>query len=641
MTLLALLGLALGVGRVARVPHAQAFFLTTAFVILALYLGALAGALWWMALAVHITGVALLGLEALQRARQPARIAIPVPLGVLVLLCAWFSFVHGADRYVGYDEYAHWGIFIKEMLALDGFWTADTNSLHPRYPPGSPLWQYLFNAFLPYSEGRTYFAHFVLLLAPLLMLWNNVRWSQPAWLLAILALVLLAIANFGPGVSTLYVDQTIGVWYLGTLLAAFTDENLASRRALLYAAPITVIALLKDAGFGFAVSAAVIVAALFFQRARTLERPHFPWPKTGAALVAVLAPALLCLLVWSWNRDAVGAGHDTYSVAGIVDGIADHSGAANAEIRRRLTEVFFDQQIGNSQVSYQVNEFTYGIRAAYTDSFRLTTFSLLVALPIWWAAIAASVLTGESRRRWLIVAGGALVTALAYLVVLHASYRFAFGERGLDLPSYVRYVNVIALPLLLLSACPLLPGFGGPEGNRVWRFRHWRIPQRATVFVVAVLVLYFTETPYLRTIVEPHPESPGRTALEGVVAEIRRQVGNSRLWIYYTGDSPQGALSRIALYLLSPTPAVVEQSERFLHANDTRSIATVWSVFDYVWIASPLTPESAAGFARFDAGEATMGLFRVHALGGDKVVLEPLRELDSADQSTALDHQPL
>ena len=93
-----------------------------------------------------------------------------------------------------------------------------------------PLWQYLFNAFLPASEGNAYFAQFVLLLAPLLVLWNGVRWSQPIWIVAILALVLLAIANFGLGVSTLYVDQTIGVWYLGTILAAIADDNLASRR---------------------------------------------------------------------------------------------------------------------------------------------------------------------------------------------------------------------------------------------------------------------------------------------------------------------------------------------------------------------------------------------------------------------------
>ena len=67
-TLLALLGLALGLARVARVPHAQAFLFAVAFVILTVYVGALAGVLWWTGLAVHVAGVALLGLEALRLA---------------------------------------------------------------------------------------------------------------------------------------------------------------------------------------------------------------------------------------------------------------------------------------------------------------------------------------------------------------------------------------------------------------------------------------------------------------------------------------------------------------------------------------------------------------------------------------------
>ena len=135
--------------------------------------------------------------------------------------------------------------------------------------------------------------------------------------------------------------------------------------------------------------------------------------------------------------------------------------ARNAEIGRRLTEVFFDQQIGNSPVTWDFNEFSYEIRDLFTDSYRLTTFGLLVGFVLWWAAIGYAVLTGESRREWLMIAGGVLVTALVYIAGLHWSYRFTFGARGLDLPSYVRYVHVIALPMLLLSFCPLLPAFRG------------------------------------------------------------------------------------------------------------------------------------------------------------------------------------
>jgi hypothetical protein len=631
LTLLALFGFSLVVARVFRLAHAQAFFLTTAFVILTLYVGALAGVLWWTALATHVAGVGLLGREALRLARQQTSITVPVPLGMLTLLCAWFWIVHGDDQYMLFDEYSHWGIFIREMTGLDGLWTAETNSIHPRYPPGAPLWQYLFTAFLPFSEGRTYFAHFVLLLAPLLMLWNGLRSSQLAWSGAILALVLLAIANLGLGVSTLYVDQIIGVWYLGILLAVITDDNLTWSRIALYAAPISVIALLKDAGVGFAASSAVIVAAIYYSRTSGQQRSWSAIRQASAAAAVLLLPMLLCVQLWAWNRDTVGAAEEVYSANGIVRGIAEQAGTANsdraAEIGRRLTEVFVHQQISNSALSWEYNEFTYDIREHFTDSYRLTTCGLFVAYILWWTGLAAGVLTGQSRRQWLIVAGGVLVTGVAYLVSLHLSYRFAFDERGLNLPSYLRYVHVVALPMLLLSFCPLLPAFheGGPAQR--WRAFGRGVPLRATIFAAAAIALYALETPYLQRIFEPNPRIPARAALEPILEPIRANVGRSKLWVYFPGDRTDYFYGRMVQYLLAPTPTTMEGSERFLQAEDATRIAAVWRPFQYVWISGLPSAEVGIGLLRFTAGAATPGLYRI--LSSEReVMLEPFGEHD-------------
>ena len=645
LTLLPLLGIALAVGRAARVSSAVAFFLAVAFVALTLYLGALAGVLWWTALAVHIGGMALLGHGALLLARERRPFAIPVPIGVLVLLCAWFWIVHGADQYYFYDEYAHWGVFLKEMLALDGFWPGDTNSMHPRYPPGAPLWQYFFNALGPSSEGKAYFAHFVLLVAPLLPLWNKVRWSQPGWIAAILALVLLAVANFGLGVSLVYVDHLVGLWFLGTLVAALVDENLTARRLALYAAPLAVIALLKDAGVAFAACGAGILATLVFSRSLSsgYRRPAI-LRGSAVALAVLLAPAVLCSQTWSWNRDAVGAAQDVQSVAGIATGMAAQATAADserdAEIGRRLVDVFLNQQIANSQVTWNFNEFTYGgNRKLFTDSYRLTTFTFLVGFVLWWAALVSGFLAGHARREWLIVAVGVLVTALAYLVSLHWSYQFAFGERAVELPSYLRYVNVVVLPMLLLSFCPLLPAFREGEQASVWRMSRWGVPRSAAIYVAAVLALYVFEPPYLRRIVEPNRTHAVRAGLESMIEEIRAEVGTSRLWIYYTADSPNGFLGRITKFLLTPTPTSMEGSERFLE-DDAASIAAAWRDYDYLWIASPLTPETAAGLARFSGGVTTAPLYRVLASPNGDIVLQPLGERLEASEASDVAYSP-
>jgi hypothetical protein len=632
LTLLALLGHSLVSARVARVPHAQGFFFATAFVILALYFGAFAGVLWWTALAVHVSGIALLGLEAVRRARQQAAFSIPVPYGLLLLLCAWFWIVHGADRYFLFDEFAHWGVFTKEMLDLDGFWTGETSSKHPRYLPGATLWQYLFNAFQPYSEGRTYFAHFVLLLAPLLLLWNRVRWSQLPWILAILALVLVAVANLGLGVSTLYVDQIEGVWYLGTILAAFADENLASRRVALYAAPLAVLALLKDSGLALAASGAIIVSMLFCSRLLAPGATRVAW-KTSAALAVLLLPMLLCVQAWSWNRDAVGAAEEVQSVEGVLSGVVHRTGADNeveSEIERRLAEVFFDQQLSNSIVSWDYYEFTYGIRELFTDSYRLTTFGLLVAFAIWWIAVAGAVLRDDSRREWTLVAGGVLITAVVYIAALHLSYRFAFGARGLDLPSYVRYVNVVALPMFLLSLSALLPVVRRGARDEAWLVHGWAVPKRAAVFAVGLVAFYVLEPPYLRPVLQPNPAVPIRASFEQVAQPVGAAVGKSRLWIYLPGDDETDIFVRILRYLLVPTPTTVELSEHFLEGEDAARIAAKWRSFDYVWITQLPSVEAGIGLARFSGGTAHAGLYHVRSSDGE-IRLESVASTIEAD----------
>jgi hypothetical protein len=239
--------------------------------------------------------------------------------------------------------------------------------------------------------------------------------------------------------------------------------------------------------------------------------------------------------------------------------------------------------------------------------------------------ITYAVLRAELRRKWLIVAGGALVTAVAYIDVVHFSLRFVFGERGLELPSYVRYVNVVALPLFVLSFCPLLPAFRDDGPERAWLLRGWTVSRRAAICVAALIAVYAIETPYLRPILQPNPKVSMRADFAPLLEQIRSSVGTSRVWIYFPHDLPNQFASRMVLFLLAPTPAVVERSDSFL-ASDDASIATAWRPFDYVWIPSELTVEEGARLAPFFAGVARPGLYHVQSSSSDSVTLVALGE---------------
>ena len=95
---------------------------------------------------------------------------------------------------------------------------ADTNAAHPDYPPGAAVWQYFFTLLPGYDEGTVYLAQFVLLMTPLLVLFETLTLRQWLWVPALLALCALGLANFGHGIVSLYTDHMLSVWYAGVML---------------------------------------------------------------------------------------------------------------------------------------------------------------------------------------------------------------------------------------------------------------------------------------------------------------------------------------------------------------------------------------------------------------------------------------
>jgi hypothetical protein len=615
LTLLIVLGFGVTAARVGRMSPATAMFQVTAIIILSLYVGALAGVLWWVTLAIHLAGAVMLGLEALRIARTGRNAIVPVPIGLLLLMAALFWLLHDDQQYFMYDEYSHWGIFLKEMLALDGFWLADTNSMHPRYPPAATLWQYLFNALGVPTEGKAYLAQFVLLVAPLLVLWNGLMWRQLLWISSIAALCVLALANYGLGVVSLYVDPVISTWFAGVILAHMLDPQHGwLRRALQSAAPIAVIALLKDGALGFALAAGGTIATLLF--VSTWRESHGfgrAFRQGCFSLLLMGGAAVLSIQIWTWNRDVAGSSEEVASFEGIIQGIHEGSSgdtARQTDLARRFSEVVQTQQLSNDAVAWQFNEFTYGIRSLFTEPFRLTTSAAFILFAVWSTALMVIIARGSERWIWSTAAIGVLLTAAAYLLVLYLSYPFVFGERGLNLPSYVRYANTVVLPMILFAFAPLVPAFAG-RNQPPSRLLDSRL--KPGLFMAGLLALWVFEFPYLRPLVAGHPKNELREALEPVATTLHQELGRESLWIYIPQDSGNDFVGRVMQYLLSPTPATVERSMSYFE-RDPATLAAVFQRFSYVWIPAALPPEVSSRVSPITHG-VTQGLFFVTAGG--------------------------
>lgn len=629
LTLLPVLGVALCLRRMLDTSWAAGVLHAVAAIVLILFVGGLAGMLWWTALVIHLAGVACFGneLRMLSRGGFPASIRVPMPILVLVACTVVFTLIHGNNLYLFYDEYSHWGVFIKEMLDQDGFWTADTNSMHPRYPPAAPLWQYFFNVFREPSEGIAYVAHFVFLLTPLLVLFENIEWRRAYWVALVLALCILAVTDFGLGISSLYVDHIIGVWFVGTVLC-FLLEPPGRRRVFAYVLPLTMLALIKGSSFEFALAAAAILGLIVcwrsWQEAGSLRRAVV---QAAVPVIVIALSASLALFAWSRHLDAIDAPEDLEAVGGLVAGIRGESAPVSdeqgAEITRRFLEIFVGQQLSNDGVSRQFNAFSYSIRDLFEDSYRLSTLGIFVAYLLWWSLLLTVVLRNNSRPAWVIVAAGFAATGIAYIAALYLTYRYAAGEYGLVLSSYMRYVHTIVLPMVIVSFAPLLPAFRDDADSRSVAIGGRAVPVTSSVALIGCLALFVFEPPYLRPVYEPHTVVPLRQELEPVTDSIRSAVGRSRVWVYLPGDSPNGFIGQLLQYLLVPASARVEREPSFLERDPAR-IHAEWSDFDYVWLAQELEPGAAGRFVETTGQSLSTRLFAVVVDDAGGVRLTPV-----------------
>lgn len=627
LSLLPLFGISLTLQRRFDIGAAFALMLAVSGWLVLAFVGGLAGALEPVAIGIWVIGAALLlvqlpGWIAGVREHGPDVVHVLFPLFSLA-----FWYVHHDSQYFYYDEYGHWGIYLKDMWALDGFWQADSNARHLRYTPAAPVWQYAFTVFSPRVDASAYFAQFVLLTAPAMALFEGLGWKRPGWMLALTLAAIAGLASFGHGVASLYVDHLVSTWFAGVLLVFILQREPGVARVAALALPLVVLSLLKDAGLAFTLAAAGIVGAIM-----VADR----WRKRGAgrAFAAALAcglmlvvPSFLALGAWSANRDAAGVERETQSLSGVVRGVVAGERAlddeATAVIRERYRHVFLHQQLAKDAVSAQFNAFSVPMLSLFEDRYRVSTASFYLLFALFFLLVLGLGRPRGLTLRWSLLATGALGTALAYSAVLYLSYQFAFGERGLLLTSYIRYTHSAALALLLIAIAALSPAHGLlGSAARVGRVS---VPVGGAAISAVLAWLFVFETPYLRNFTDENPRLEPRVAAEPLMREIRASVGTRRLWVFFPVDRPNGFLGRLIQFQLAPTPTTIERSADFM-AQPAETLAAALEDYDVLWfpvpdaetdtrVAAALGVELAGRFVETRRSDANGPRFRLYEFG--------------------------
>ncbi|MBQ6657046.1 MAG: hypothetical protein IJM64_07170 [Ottowia sp.] len=381
-------------------------------------------------------------------------------LFVLYLLCFFSNF---GKRFIEWDEFNHWGMFLKESLRLDMLYAESPLPLsHKDYVPATTLfeviWCRLSGRFL---EADAYRAIQMVMFAMLLPMFNsfapalpegaapagipqNLRWAflgrgrqSAAVFFVMLLLLLLCRAPDTKFYHSIYTDYFLGLVFFYCAMQAWHDNENKAYQALVLALGFATLLLTKQTG----IMLLPLVFALYVVKLALFDA-HGAGEWSCAKLFAVACAAVLAsVLVWySFNLfvDAHVAtdSHQSYSgfrVARVIDAFkpADSSAIERIdEFRKVFAKAIFLHEV-----------------------LRPIPFVPAVAIISWLVFVLARGREGVEQQRKVRLAGHFMVlSALSYIAQMYILYAVAFSVREyLGLASYNRYMATMLLPITLLA----------------------------------------------------------------------------------------------------------------------------------------------------------------------------------------------
>ena len=270
-------------------------------IILVLYVAGLFGSL--AAGFYLVLGLAAAAAVALvYRLARQRRDALPLLLTpglaafVILLFLIWHAH-HGGRMYTEWDELCHWGLFTKNMYALDQLYNVpgSTATVHPDYPPATSLFSY-FGLKLGgvYRECNAYYCANLFLYCLILPVFQHFTWKKPLPLLFLFFIVFLfpftapADATLYQNLFSVYVDAPLGFFFAYGLFQYFSLRGRGAADLTLVCLTLFILTVMKPIGIGFALLICLLIAAdvLLFQRQQP-RRQRVLW--VAAPVLSALA----------------------------------------------------------------------------------------------------------------------------------------------------------------------------------------------------------------------------------------------------------------------------------------------------------------------------------------------------------------
>jgi len=487
-----------------------------------------------------------------------------------------------------WDEYSHWGAFIKEMYYFGEFYGANSVAAHLRYPPGISIWDYFIVLPTGFSEGSLYFAYFLILFSSVLMMYEKLKWNQIHWIVLIFVTQMVVFATYGHWFSSIYVDHVVGSLFAGTVLAYLVDKY-SYKEAALFAFPIIAIVLVKEIGLYFALAFVGLVGILSLYEQK-IEGKSFikalqGMRKTFGVFLVLFVVAFLALKAWNIRQDNLNVAKEKQSITGIVKNIFSDQkvldAKTEAEVKKRFWEVVKYQQLHKEKLSLNFNEFSYPLMKRYEKTIKLSTIGSFVFF-IFLMLLAYAIMYPDNKKREPLLIGGYLLfVGVVYLFILYFSFQVAFGSGALRIPSYVRYMNIAFLPLFFIAFFMFLPAYD--------RLYNEEILQKGTNLKLVLLIVglssfIFITKPYIKPLYS-QLQNAFRQQIDQIGPALSQAMPPKSKVLVVFPVKNNGSLNIILEYALIPARATVTKYD-FFDKKSAEDVKNEYVKYDFIWFAS-------------------------------------------------------
>ena len=361
---------------------------------------------------------------------------------LLFVLFYFFCFViNYKKRFISWDEFSHWGMFLKENLRLDSLYcTSPLKFSHKDYVPAVTVFLTIWCRIVGrFQEADAYRGIQIFMFSLLLPMFGKIRNIKDQLFSLLLVLLIPLVFNTDNGFMfyhSIYCDLAMSLVFFYCALVVYRDQEDIWYQSVLLTIALTVLVLTKMIAMAFL----PMILALLLLKHLCLREYHIQFRKYLYFIPALVVPTAL----WLWfNR---------YVKVYIPDMVGRQSFASmNAG---RIFEAFRRTEL--SAIPYIEALRRLYVPAVFTRDILLhgSYTTVLIAIVVIFCIISKCQMNKKNKKKTLLVALWVLLCGIAYAILMYCLYATAFTEReALELTSYERYMNIYAaLSVFLLIA---------------------------------------------------------------------------------------------------------------------------------------------------------------------------------------------